>query len=87
MKLKYPNINVKFVVEKGALPINKMNEDACKQISMSEADALAFLLTVEKALIKNNVPTDECNEFSLQAGNDVENLMAICMSWVTIDFV
>ena len=72
MKPNYPNIKVKFDFEKGAL---------------SEADSLVFLSTVETALIQNNVTIDECNKFVLQAGNDIKNLIAISMTWVTIDFV
>jgi len=77
MKVKYPKIKVRFLVEKHAFPFNQM----------SEADSLFFLSTVETALIQNNVTLDECNKFILQAGNDIKNLIAISMTWVTIDFV
>jgi len=86
MKVKYPKIKVRFLVEKYAFPFNQKNEKAGKQFPMSEADSLIFLSTVETALIQNNVSIEECNKFVLQAGNDIENLMAICKGWVTVDF-
>lgn len=85
MKPTYPHIKVKFVVDKNALQFNRMNEKASKQFPMSEADSLVFLSTVETALIQNNVTIDECNKFVLQAGNDIKNLIAISMTWVTVD--
>jgi len=87
MEPNYPNIKVKFIVDKNALQFNRVNEKSSKQFQMSEVDSLVFLLTVETALIQNNVSLDQCNKFVLQAGNDIKNLMAICMGWVTIDFV